>query len=115
MGNLLDVGPGATSAGTADIAAVLLKAAQRYFYLRGPALRTGKANAPMVRIGIDALLGGESLDMALDQAMIEAHVTGSVFRREPSAMSAVTSSPPLKRCFCESCSQRHNHHRLLSS
>lgn len=76
MGNLLDVGPGATSAGTADIAAVLLKAAQRYFYLRGPALRTGKANAPMVRIGIDALLGGESLDMALDQAMIEAHVTG---------------------------------------
>ncbi|AXQ51145.1 hypothetical protein DZC31_31195 (plasmid) [Stenotrophomonas rhizophila] len=76
MGNLLDVGPGATSAGTADIAAVLLKAAQRYFYLRGPALRTGKANAPMVRIGIDALLGGETLDMALDQAMIEAHVTG---------------------------------------
>lgn len=76
MGNLLDVGPGATGAGTGDIAGALLKAAQRYFYLRGPALRTGKANVPMVRIGIDALLSGESLDAEVDRAMTEAHVAG---------------------------------------
>ncbi|EKT4484146.1 hypothetical protein CMV24_26655 [Pseudomonas plecoglossicida] len=76
MGNLLDVAPGATGAGTADIAALLLKAAQRYFYLRGPALRTGKANTPMVRIGIDALLSGESLDAEVDRAMIETHAAG---------------------------------------
>lgn len=76
MGNFLDVEPAVVGAGTADIAALILKAAQRYFYLRGPALRTGKANTPMVRVGIGALLSGEMLDAAVDQAMLEAHAAG---------------------------------------
>ncbi|MNJ47512.1 hypothetical protein D3C77_426700 [compost metagenome] len=76
MGNLFDVGRSATSANSTDIAGLILKAAQRYLHLRGPALRAGVANTPMVRLGIGSLLSGERLDTEVDRAMATAHAAG---------------------------------------
>jgi len=53
----------------ADIAAAYLAAAQRYFWLREQALRTGHANVPMVRLGMGDPLGGFELDFEVDDAM----------------------------------------------
>ncbi|VVP30279.1 hypothetical protein [Pseudomonas fluorescens] len=53
----------------ADVGAVFLAAAQRYFWLRDQALRTGFANVPMVRLGMGDPLGGYELDAEVDEAM----------------------------------------------
>ncbi len=53
----------------ADVGAVYLAAAQRYFWLRDQALRTGYANVPMVRQGMGDPLGSFELDDEVDDAM----------------------------------------------
>jgi hypothetical protein len=53
----------------AGIGEVYLAAAQRYFWLRDQALRTGHANVPMVRLGMGDPLGGFELDFEVDDAM----------------------------------------------
>lgn len=53
----------------ADVGAVYLAAARRYFWLRDQALRTGFANVPMVRLGMGDPLGGFELDGEVDDAM----------------------------------------------
>lgn len=52
-----------------DLGALIIKAAQRYWFLRGPALRTGVANSPMVRLGIGDPLQGAALDLEVDRFM----------------------------------------------
>lgn len=53
----------------ADLGAAFLAAAQRYFWLRDQALLTGRANVPMVRLGMGDPLGGFELDVEVDDAM----------------------------------------------
>lgn len=53
----------------AGIGEVYIAAAQRYFWLRDQALRTGHANVPMVRLGMGDPLGGFELDLEVEAAM----------------------------------------------
>lgn len=53
----------------ADLGMAYLAAAQRYFWLRDQALRSGRANVPMVRLGMGDPLGGFELDVEVDDAM----------------------------------------------
>lgn len=82
MENMIDVGRNATSANSTAIAGLILKAAQRYFHLRGPALQTGVASTPMVRMGIGAPLSGEQLDDEVDRAIAKANGAGLMVHAE---------------------------------
>ncbi|TCV51592.1 hypothetical protein [Pseudomonas sp. 460] len=63
----------------ADLGAAYLAAAQRYFWLREQALRTGHANVPMVRQGMGDPLGGFELDVEVDDAMSKWPLPANLF------------------------------------
>ncbi|SDJ09604.1 hypothetical protein [Pseudomonas abietaniphila] len=69
MGNMFDLKLNEADGARPDVGALIFKAAQRYFFLRGAALRTGNANTPMVRVGLGQLLSGTALDEEVDRVM----------------------------------------------